>query len=1233
MSKNFKYMLVAIILLTPVLANNFLTGTVSNYGDGTTSVGELWTGRADWFNYVKQATLTVNRAVNKTYIDYPIELRTIFPYQSQAPLWPGYFVSGTYREYTQRTIKVIQQDNTGIWHEIPSQISFKTKCFDSILGTPGVDCSTTNDRISSLYLYMLSNLTSSTEYVNVLYSFNFGGTYTPIPTNFYRFEYDELEGAYLQYNNTNSIYPPRIQYVHSDEDITTDLDVTYLRANGDISEMKVGGCTSSGWSGISIDYANGLLDCDAGTITNTKIFGATPNQDLNVSVVLEIYKEECNLVGLGAATGQMYEDIYPNIIIQRVIPETDNVNPQVLYDVSATASSGAGCLGNDFTINQYAQYLNTSSTLVNWQNGALEGGINPAYAGTGAVHSAVCNNGVLEYAAVGFAPVVYTMKETKSSYARFGGQQGRTYTASASSSVIASNSKMNITQVLTSDVFEVYTVAVDDNIADSWVGGTFSCTVDDGTYTSYEDVIDILEAEPDGGRIISGVTFSQFDFVCLPTSTTGSCLSEYVYEWEGMECLDSGNIGYTDNCGNEYPCLQCSACTDNGDSFTCDGTCVPRYASSVICVDGDLQISTTCDTYTQECNYGCLSGKCLTENLGILYTWVYDSINNTVVGGANVSVYSPATGYLENITTDFNGKSAFTIPTGYNYEVYADKDGYIPGCVNPTPIGTSFNTYCSLNMPVSYSANMKFNIFPTGTTENYTRSKIIVKHGYDFVEDANVSIYHNDVYDTGSLTDANGEALFTWPDFTYNNTEVVITKSGFQTATKIIALIPLKQNEYIIYLKADSDIKLFGGLTGADANTVYAQLFWLGDLPIPIYSEKPGKLKLTRVDYTVKGCDDFMCDTKKLYWANCLQCRNCTRDAIQVKRAISEQGNYDFTVGDIIEDGIVSSTTLRDWVSNDRCQMETQDNSTFLRRFGANYMSVVCLAQVGTDWVLHRLELIPGTMTIPRAIAANSFEPFKSIIEVLTPKNQDIFIEDIIFQCNNDEISTAIFENKRYRVQYGDYLKEGNYVEIISDPALRQIVRTGQSPFILPNGEILYDYVENYQSNLPPYDIQDRTLDLGEFYIMEGTNGLGDSKRYTNALTRNKLFGDILLDLKTGEFISSEARYAATDSELVPFERAKIDTFTKFEIVAYLKADFYPEDGSGKQTTFYRVIIHDQNIDPTEFLFNYWVFILALIVFVLPGIAIFYLVFLSGIKPPKKREGLLFTKEDKLRGF
>jgi len=1212
-------MLLISIILTSAISTDFLHGIVTNYGIGAYQIGEVWTGYSNWQDYIKEADVNITKNYTAAYNNYVVEAVGAFTNQISAPIWEGSAggigetsPSGQYYEPHQRNIKVIQQID-GVWQEIPSQISKDTVCFDN-MGS-AISCSSTYYRVKVLKLYYVSNMADLSTSFKVIYQTRPLGS---SPLYFYRFSYDSITGTYLQYNGTESVYTPLIKYTSATQLVNASSNMIIdFASDWKVTSMYAGQSTYG-----TMPITGDAFRAYSGTMT---INGLPVGYDVNSSVVLEMKMTGANIMSQGSNTGTLYLDIMPTMIrheLQTTTPDVSANDYYLYFDtvtLSGTCTNGFPCSLNGYTgtttafTNKSSESIpfvtysttlasNTTSTSFGSSSGSAYFDLH--FAGT--AHEFNQNTPFVILTKSGKKLQTVGQHGFKCSIGACGnGETGDYYSKNymqATASFSAGDSWVSY--------ISLYQKAVTGY---SQIQGFSTREI---AYTS-------LNYEPNGGKIKTFITFSPY---CITTTYTGNCNSDNMYEWTGLSCLSSNNIGYSDNCGNSYSCLPCDSCTDNGASFTCDGICIPKYTSSVTCYEGNLKIIDDCGIAYENCEYGCLSGACLTtESVTKLQVYVNDPVNSTVVSGAIVNLHGAITGFDKNLTTNFDGLVTFYVPSTVCYSVYASKLGYITGCNNPsTGVSITFTDgtqSCTVCPPLTYSSKDSFDIYPTGTSSQYTRVTFITKFGPDIVPNVTVNIYNNGILINSQVTDNSGNTTFTWDNYNYTNVTVGGSAFGYTSNIIPMMLIPLsKNNNFIIQLISQPSFNIFGGLTKENGNTIYAQLFALSDMPMNIYASKSGKMVLNRVDFAVKGCVDWpFCAQKKLYWTNCLKCRNCTKDSIGVKKytltdedlAIAKLGKFDNSFISNLTgiDDVKSMDDMRTFIINHNCQMQKNVNTTGLKHDLVGVYNMICNVQEGTHYVMYRFPILSGTLTTQDMIQNAIAEPVKSLIEAFNSKNQDIFTEDVIFQCNNEAIAIAISEGNEIPIQYGTYSKTGTYIELISDPALRDIIRTGQPPLVLPNGEESYNLMNNFVGSGIAYDKQDRRMYIGDYRINVGNNNLGNSKKYPNAVTRNRIFGDIVSDLQAGQYVSSEVKYADINSKTVPSESGKIDQPTLFEITDYVRADFYPDDGGPMQTSFYRIIVLDTNLNVSEVFTQNMVTILLIIIFVLPGISIFYIVF------------------------
>jgi len=1199
-------LLISIVFISGT-STDFLYGIVNNYGDGLRTVGEVWTGYNDWNNYIRQSTPTITKYYASSYGEYTIDMSATFTAQNYAPIWYGltHTSTGRYYEAYQRNIKVVQKIGS-IWYEIPSQISADTQCFDNIGGA--TVCSQTYNKIKFLRLYATANITASNPEIKIFYPFAFLHSLDYE----YKFDYNSTTNKYdqynistINYNDTTANYSPIIQYNSTNRKVTANNNLVLdFSSNWQLDAMYAGTSTYS-----TVPLTGDVFKAYGGTMI---INGESNYNDVNASCVLEMEMDDANVMEQGGGTGALVLRIMPNIIEHALSSYVSDISPNNNLIESEQITSvqcllGGTCdispnFGNPIaysnlthTFISYNSTLNYNSTATNYAY-SIAGGylwIGDGYTG----HQYSVNT-----------PFVGILKSgnLKDSQGRYDFYNPNTYLAN-----------------------EVYTGlkyihAPEGFIANSaWTGyiGLYqtSKTGYSNTkgFSTREIGESILYNEPNGGKIKKLLTFSS---VCVPTSYTGNCNSENIYEWVGMACLSNNNLGYTDNCGNKYDCLLCDTCTDNGNTFSCDSVCIPKSTNSVTCDNGNLKIVDGCGTSYDNCTYGCAQNNCLTlSNSAIVNMEVYvnDPVNSTWIGGATVNIKGLTNQLDINQTTNYQGLTTFQIPASYDYSVYATKDGYTGGCYSPT-IGNSFNNaYCNFHLPLASTTQIKFDIYPIGTTTNYTKATFITIFGDDIIPNVTVKLYSNGLEFANGTTNSAGRLNFVWLNFVYSNITVGASASGYSYITKPIVLNPLKDNTYTLRMQTNPSFNIYG-LSGAEGNTIYAQLLPISDLPFNIMSQKSGKMVLTRVDFTVNGCVDWpFCEQKKLYWANCLGCHNCTRESQEgLKYIVPSWVGTDLQAAQQLLDNLTGTSTaianskLKEWVSQNNCDMVHNDNSTGLRLFGNNMYAAICLIQEGSNWVIYRYPILSGALTAPTMLSNGILGGVRGLIEILNPKgNEDIFIQDVIFRCNSETIASAIYTNTKFTVNYGGYQKTGTYIELITDPAFKDVIRTGNIPFLLPTGEISQNDFNSFYSDLPAYDNTDRNMYIGEYQIKVGNNNLGNSKKFTNAVTRNKLVGDIVSDLVAGNYISTEIKYADPDISAPSSESKKIDQPTLFQITSYIKAEFYPDDGGPKQVGYFRVLTNDTNLNPAEIFMQNILWMLLIIIFILPGISIFYLVF------------------------
>lgn len=881
------------LLVSCLAANTFLTGLVENVGDGTKTVGEVWTGYTNYKDFVRTQTLTVNKQSSETYIDYPIEIISNFDNQYQTPIWTGMFSGGVYTEYKGYGIKVISINSDGTQTELPFQISKDTRCFDST-GDPTAICSDSGGKyhVSYLRITALKNITSSAESIQIMYSFSFNSTNSPIPDNYYRFVLNATSGNYYAY--TNSPYAPRIFYNHNTGNVAVpELPASYVRTNGDISELQLGTCTMTYPTGNSISYVKDLLKCPNTPLVGnwfTNIMGITnPSVDFNVSVMLEIEKTSCNLAGIGYGNANMIEEIYPGFIRQKA-----SVTP--LYGTGTTSTyiynprtSASGCglgMGGSFFISDYAKYRNTTVNDINFPNSAsYVTAINPLYAGTGASHTGESVFGMMGCGAAGFAPVAYVLNNRTSSMNHIINSYGRTYTyGSGGGCGVAGDSIINTTSTLSgNDRFEVFTIPYIKSLA----YGLTSCSLTKG-YATYNIPISIFTSEPFGGKMSLYAPASGYSTPCehnaynycyelVDDPITGYHTISGTNGRINVQCdIQGKNLGFYDNCNNFIPCRYCDYCTQDWKGLHCGTTCYGYWLNQT-CINGNKYGSYSCTAvspsspvqFVEDCQgAGCSVGMCRSRDANSDITFSATShLGDSQITGVNVTVSgydSTSQIYTTSCAMIPNACTLSLAPGRWNFT--GSLTGYLTGAENCIGNQITQNGYangCTFTVPNNNDQSVAFSMLLIGENENTTAVTINTQFRGKPIPSVSVNLPD---YSKTQITDNNGITTFII-NVTNPTLYIISNKTGYATSDTNRTITRGRKQTLTILLDKQQDIIVSQGQDTTGRLIDYT-ILTPSQLTLTIKENKPGRVLFSRDDVIVHPCNDYLCTEYKLQGLN-----------------------------------------------------------------------------------------------------------------------------------------------------------------------------------------------------------------------------------------------------------------------------------------------------------------------------------------------------------------------------
>lgn len=1188
--KNKIALLLSLILISGI-CNDYLTSTVENYGDGNMTVREVWTNIAtsDYSSFIREATITVNRAAAQSYIDYPIQIISNFPDANSAPWWTGFTSSGSIAFDNQQGIKVLKQDGEGIWNELPMQISYLTKCKDALNNL--VDCSNTYNRVNQLVVYFLDNLTSDSQSYKVMYK-TFGPPYDR------RFIYNETSGNYYY---TEDPFPTRVKYQYNSGspivNITENNEEINLGTDGSISSWKIG-CPTSG----SVTFPNAIaINCTGNGLPKT--FGLNaPSYNFDAPIMVEFSKPACDLMSAGSATGYInYMAFFPEMKEIQINSYSSITSESELFGLEATGPY-CGCGVGLVSVFSPGWGDYTNHSLLTW---GLTG--NNVFASNATSTDYGMKGGGVNYGCASqyaIVPYYISVKSTLSNIEKI--TAFKTLHGNVNSYYPAEKNRIYVTNVT---IANKWTILIAPNT------NTGTCQASYG-YASYDTFSSIIRAEPSGGKIQKFVT--SYSAPCVSTDTYDKCryLSGDSIIGQGIVCnSDDSAIGYYDSCDTFHSCYPCdgNSCVDGINSKTCGSQCWGSWLNKN-CTEGKVYGTHSCtmlNTLVADCyGAGCNNGVCGdTSQLSTTNFAVTDYPANNPLGNVYVNIRGSDSNnddYYTNCTTSSIGTNlgcVVTLAPGH-YQINGTLSGYKPGagsCVGPAGIQQlTYAEGCIIDIPPNALAGYRFNLLSISQNENSTQLTVKVMFHNNPVHGATVRV-NGTGEDENKTVDVNGEAKFTF-DAALTAYTLSADAPNYIAASKEITLQVGKTNKETIMLDMESDIIISNGAS-VEASRVFASGYFMDKVSIPLTFDKPGKLTISRDSVLVHPCADGLCNEYQKMGLNVLYIIGTDDNSRLVYNlddgVIEFKTKIDFiailqTCSGTMEEKFVfpyNTTTggLGETVASFKAATGCYYNGINYKvifnagtpeseRAAAETIQTVidfqCSNVVST---VGGIAFGPVTGTVLSGVCTQLFSSGGTMLShmiretatlAMVNSKQDVLTDYVIFNLNTENLMNCLTDPWVYdwiRVQ-GATLT-GTCPQILVNPVYSPLVGTGQDPLVNDQGILSY----NVRATNTVYDTDSRGLPSGGLEAEDRRTSyisIPVDTNYTFTYKLSDMNQDIEYDLKNENYASASIQYFNQKDDVVD---AKIDA-TKFKVETYLDIKLQPNDGSPEQHEFVKVI-------------------------------------------------------------
>lgn len=955
---------------------------------------------------------------------------------------------------------------------------------------------------------------------------------------------------------------------------------------------------------IGLGYDEGMVMSTGGSSCTGTAFinndAAKANQNITANAHIQLLLTDCNILGMGANTGSIQYDFYPNFMEVTLFPN------------DGTPSTG---------IIDYAIYPNSEGG----------GGVYTAYYGDGNAFGTT------------FSYKNSTYAENSTAYV-YGYWNGVTNQWGGSS-------------ILGIPYYDLDTNAW-DGIEDALVGGVATVgpprqnyirlrvksTLSDVAYMTYYRSVYHKQystqwGDPDDQADALGYLggVKRVNLLYSMNEGVGTCENPgpdrcneleidentgyQIFTGNHLVC-SSNTIGYTDLCGDYRICTYCPSCERTWRGYECsDGDCWGEF-NLQSCYDGSLYIVYSCiatstteplELYEDCLGAGCYGGYCgdTSQASDITFT-VYSHLDEDILNGVNVTVTGQdpeSVSYTTNCTTSSSTDNSCTItimPGRWNFT--GSLDGFQTGagnCEGPGIIEYEYASGCSLSVPVNTDKSASFNLLATGQNENSTKLDLTFMWRKDTIE--NVSMSNNE-FSISEITDNNGKINFIW-NATSTTFYLNATKTGY-TSLSNYALENIqigKKNSRIVLMDKDQDLEFVNPLY-QESRLIDYMILPRNSVDITFNMENPGTMVVTREDVLVRPCEDFLC-------------QHYQQQGLNVMFVYGPRDN----VGYLLEDGLLRPVYLEDikeilWEGD--CDTENIDPLPQIEYLGLNRSIEVTRGTFyglnceysGTDYTILWSQNRPEdtdwlTSLADRSLAAQIEEddcPLTSIItgecveehlyspdgklmlgtkmlvttflEFLQQGEQDIVLDYIIFKVNPDAFIQIIADNNEKQARSNGVLIKDLPINILVNPIYSPLVGWARDPQVLDNGIVSSDYrLTNINYTLDSYsDLPGLESVDWEQKILKGTNtersdGSGEYQFRFSYPTTN-LVKDVIFDIKNERFDTADVEYFKDDYKFsVPGKTSA----QNFKIQTYLRFDFIPEDYPTNpiQTEFVRVDI------------------------------------------------------------
>jgi hypothetical protein len=626
----------------------------------------------------------------------------------------------------------------------------------------------------------------------------------------------------------------------------------------------------------------------------------------------------------------------------------------------------------------------------------------------------------------------------------------------------------------------------------------------------------------------------------------------------------------------------------------------------------------------QDCKgAGCFRGICGDmSSLTSTFFSVTTHLGDSTIGGATVSVTGygrDSEPYNSNCTTESGIDGCFMSLMPGRWNVTGSATGYLTGAehcagIAPLPLGT-YSQGCSFRVDPGQGNSMQFSLLGIGENANTTRLDFTVNYRTEPIEGVLIDVLG---YGT-TTTDNNGKAVLK-PSLANSTITITFSKTGYVTKTitpsvNVGTVVPIN-----VYLDKSQTLFINTGQTGATSHIfsyMMGSAFFLSGPPslrIPIQTDKPGTIEISREDVIVHPCKDYFCQEYQKVGVNVLWVFGPAEGWYY---EVIDDAEYRQTLHVINLATYHTILTEGTWPDNqkgftllegtgsfaNKCNYIDGTTGITLKGINQNYqvLGSVNFIPCTYNGVTHKLlvttrpptELNAITQELDRIALASEIElplgtvtdtgqvvikpiwtSFIEIAAMMMGIKQDVVTDYILFNIDPYSVLAAVGDSHIYTVIVNGASITGTPAQIMVNPVYSPLLRTGTDPKVLDSGLVTENDFKGDPLDVSTFSSPISYLKLEKQIwqtpIIKGTLTLKPSGKYEYNFNypTDSLVMDVVKDLKNHRYASADVDFFEKNNE------GKVPgyvTAQKMKIETYLKITFTPSDGSPQQTDYVRV--------------------------------------------------------------